>query len=246
MEEETFRNRVTVTLDVIQGLLGRSVETLEEDKEIEKVIRDLEKKRTETTSNLLEYTAVTNTLAEERTGMAKERTALVREQTRLSTRSTELSGIRTELSRERSSFAGQRTDLSVLRTDLSRSRTGLAEQRNRMANTRTLYSEKRNNLAHIRTIFSNMRTSLARGRTDLALIRTGLAFLSLSVAFFRMFGISWWSVFDGALGVGSLVMTFVGLIGYFHSSRVVKSLEGLLPADKGSHLGVGSETPLTY
>jgi uncharacterized membrane protein YidH (DUF202 family) len=115
-----------------------------------------------------------------------------------------------------------------------------------MANTRTLYSEKRNNLARIRTVFSNMRTSLARGRTHLALIRTGLAFLSLSIAFFRMFGISWWSIFDGALGVGSLVMTFFGLIGYFHSYRVVKSLEGLLPTDERSHISVGSGTPLTY
>jgi hypothetical protein len=107
-------------LEAIKVLLARSVEAQEEDTEIEKAIRDLEKQRTETTSNLLEYTGVTNKLAEERTGMAKERTALVREQTRLSTKSTELSGIRTEMSRERTSLAGQRTDLAVLRTDLSR------------------------------------------------------------------------------------------------------------------------------
>ncbi len=232
MDKDTFQDRIAVTLEAIQVLLERSLKTQEEDTEIEKAIRDLEQKRTETTSNLLEHTALTNTLAEQRTGMSKERTALVREQTRLSTKSTELSGIRTELSRERSSFAGQRTDLAVLRTDLSRSRTSLAEQRNKMAHDRTMYSEKRSNLAHLRTVFSNMRTALARGRTHLALIRTGLAFLSLSIAFFRMFGISWWSVFDGLLGAGSLVMTFFGLIGYFRSFRVVKSLENMLPADR--------------
>jgi uncharacterized membrane protein YidH (DUF202 family) len=76
-----------------------------------------------------------------------------------------------------------------------------------------------------------MRTALALGRTHLALIRTGLAFLSLSVAFFRLFGVSWWSIFDGALGAGSVVMTAAGLIGYIRSTRTVKSLQGLLPVD---------------
>ena len=99
------------------------------------------------------------------------------------------------------------------------------------ADTRTQFSEKRTHLAGTRTVFSNMRTGLARGRTHLALIRTGLAFLSLSVAFFRMFGLSWWSIFGGALGIGSLVMTMFGLIGYMKSARAVKSLENLLPSD---------------
>ena len=58
-----------------------------------------------------------------------------------------------------------------------------------------------------------------------------IAFLSLGVAFFRMFGGSWWSIFDGALGAGSLVMTAVGLVGYIRSTCTVKSLEGLLPVD---------------
>jgi hypothetical protein len=69
------------------------------------------------------------------------------------------------------------------------------------------------------------------GRTHLALIRTGLAFLPLIIAFFGMFGVSWWSIFDGALGAGSLVMTAVGLVGYIRSTRTVKSLEGLIPVD---------------
>ncbi|NLJ27950.1 MAG: hypothetical protein GX433_08050, partial [Deltaproteobacteria bacterium] len=84
---------------------------------------------------------------------------------------------------------------------------------------------KRTELAGKRTIFSNMRTELARGRTDLALIRTGLAFLSLAIAFFRFFGFSWWSFFDGALALGSLMMVSVGLVGYWRSSRSVKILE---------------------
>jgi uncharacterized membrane protein YidH (DUF202 family) len=232
MDEDIFREQIAAALEAIHSQLVRSVTILEEDTEIDRSIRDLEKKRTDTTSGLLEYTAVTNTLAGHRTDMAKERTALVREQTRLSTKSTELSTIRTELSRERSSLAGQRTDLAVLRTDFSRSRTSLADQRTKMAGDRTRFSEKRTVLAGTRTVFSNMRTALARGRTYLALIRTGLAFLTLSITFFRLFGLSWWSVFDGALGLGSLVMTVIGLTGYWHSVRALRALEGRVPAEE--------------
>ena len=231
MDEHTFRERIAAAVDDIYLQLVQSVKNQEEETEIERSVRDLEKERTKATSGLLEYSAVTNSLAGQRTDMAKERTALVREQTRLSTKSTELSAIRTELSRERSSFADQRTNLSVLRTDFSRSRTSLADQRTKMASNRTRFSVKRTSLAKTRTVFSNIRTALARGRTYLALIRTGLAFLTLSIAFFRMFGLSWWSIFDGALGIGSLVMTMFGLIGYMKSARAVKSLENLLPSD---------------
>jgi uncharacterized membrane protein YidH (DUF202 family) len=232
MDEDTFREQIAAVLDDIRSQLVRSVNYQAEGTEIDKNICDLEKQHTEATSGLLESAAVTNTLAGQRTDMAKERTALVREQTRLSTKSTELATIRTEMSRERSSLAGQRTDLAVLRTDLSRSRTSLADQRTKMAGNRTRFSAKRTRLAGTRTIFSNMRTELANGRTYLALVRTGLTFLTLSIALFRMFGLSWWSVFDGLLALGSLAMTAVGLTGYWHSRRAVRTLGGRVPAEE--------------
>ena len=232
MDEDTFREQIAAVLDDIRSQLVRSVNYQAEGTEIDKNLCDLEKQHTEATSGLLESAAVTNTLAGQRTDMAKERTALVREQTRLSTKSTELATIRTEMSRERSSLAGQRTDLAVLRTDLSRSRTSLADQRTKMAGNRTRFSAKRTRLAGTRTIFSNMRTELANGRTYLALVRTGLTFLTLSIALFRMFGPSWWSVFDGLLALGSLAMTAVGLTGYWHSHRAVRALEGRIPAEE--------------
>ena len=234
MDEHTFRERIAAAVDDIYLQLVQSVKNQEEETEIERSVRDLEKERTKATSGLLEYSAVTNSLAGQRTDMAKERTALVREQTRLSTKSTELSAIRTELSRERSSFADQRTNLSVLRTDFSRSRTSLADQRTKMASNRTRFSVKRTSLAKTRTVFSNIRTALARGRTYLALIRTGLAFLTLSIAFFRMFGLSWWSLFDGALALGSLAMTGIGLKGYWHSLRTLRTLEERVPAEEAA------------
>lgn len=211
MDEQKVQDELTAALEHIQVLLGRSLEVLEQSTETGRAIHALEKQRTETTSGLLEFADTESIMAQQRTGMAEERTALVREQTRLSTRSTELATIRTDLSRERTSLAGQRTDLAVLRTDFSRARTNLANQRTRMAGTRT--------------IFSKVRTELARGRTHLALVRTGLALLALSVAFFRHFSLSWWSAFDVSLGLISLVMTFVGVSGYWRSSRLIKMLE---------------------
>jgi uncharacterized membrane protein YidH (DUF202 family) len=77
-----------------------------------------------------------------------------------------------------------------------------------------------------------MRTVLAKGRTYLALIRTGLAFLTLSIGLFRLFGISWWSLFDGTLALGSLTMTAVGLKGYWNSTRSLKVLENSVPPEE--------------
>lgn len=211
MDEGRFHDEMAAALERIQLLLNRSLEVQEQSRDTEQAVHDLEKQHTETASGLLEYADTESTLAQQRTGMAEERTALVREQTRLSTRSTELAAIRTDLSRERTAIASQRTDLAVLRTDFSRARTNLAEQRTRMAG--------------VRTTFSKVRTELARGRTYLALIRTGLALLALSVALFRLFGPSLWSIFDIALGLGSLSMTFVGLFGYWRTSRFIKALE---------------------
>ena len=232
MDQEKFHNEVTETLKAIQALLARSTEVQKEDTEIGRSILDMDKERTKTSVDLLHHTELTNTLAGERTDMARERTDLVREQTRLSTKSTELSVIRTDMSRERTSLSGQRTDLAVLRTDLSRSRTGLAEQRNKMAGTRTQYSLKRTTLARSRTVLSNIRTSLAKGRTHLALARTGLAFFSIAIAFFRMFGLSWWTLFDVMLAMGSIVIATIGLAGYRRTNNDVKTLQNSLMTEE--------------
>jgi uncharacterized membrane protein YidH (DUF202 family) len=234
MDEDKYSEQIASTLKAIHALLMQTVDIQHEDSEIGRSIHDLEKKQTESASDLLKHAAVTNTLATHRTDMAKERTALVREQTRLSTKSTELSDIRTQMSHERTVLAGQRTNLSVLRTDFSRSRSGLAEQRNRMAVTRTQFSEKRTEYAGTRTVFSNMRTALAQGRTNLALIRTGLAFLTLSIALFRMFGISYWSIFDGFLAVFSLAMTGAGLVGYKRANHRLNVLLLRVPEEEAA------------
>ena len=91
MDEDAFREQIAAVLHEIHSQLIRSVNIQAEGTQIDKAIRDLEEKRTEATSGLLECTTETHTLAGQRTEMAKERTALVREQTRLSTKSTELS-----------------------------------------------------------------------------------------------------------------------------------------------------------
>jgi hypothetical protein len=49
-----------------------------------------------------------------------------------------------------------------------------------------------------------------------------------------MFGLSWWSVFDGALALGSLAMTAVGLKGYLHSLRALRTLEDRVPAEEAA------------
>ncbi len=234
MVEDKYYEKISSTLTAIHALLVQTVDIQQTGTEINRSIHDLEEKQMESASNLLEHTAVTNTLATHRTDMAKERTGLVREQTRLSTKSTELADIRTQMAHERTALAGQQTNLSVLRTDFSRSRTGLAEQRNRMAATRTQFSEKRTTFAGTRTVFSNMRTALAQGRTYLALIRTGLAFLTLSIGFFRIFGLSWWSIFDGVLAVLSLVMTGTGLVGYKRANHRVDVLLLKVPEEEAA------------
>lgn len=225
MDKPNFDEQVVSLLKEIHQLLLQSVDIQQQDTKIDDAIRTLAEKRTDATSGLLDHAALTNTLAAQRTDMSKERTSLVREQTRLSTKSTELGAIRTDMAHERTDLAGQRTDLAVRRTEFSRSRTGLAEQRNKMAGDRTQYSQKRTTLAGARTVLSNIRTFWAKGRTDLALIRTGLAFLSLSITLFRIFGITWWSVFDASLALASSVMTGAGIVGYMRAKRAIRILE---------------------
>jgi uncharacterized membrane protein YidH (DUF202 family) len=101
-----------------------------------------------------------------------------------------------------------------------------------MAANRTRFSEKRTELAGTRTVFSNIRTALAQGRTFLALIRTGLAFFTLSIAFFRIFGLSWWSIFDGGLALISLAMTGIGMMGYRRANHRVNTLQIIIPEEE--------------
>ena len=212
-------------LATIQTLVARSVELQESEETLERELADLARRRTEGTSSLLEFASTANTYARQQTEMAAERTSLTREQTRLSTRSTELSNIRTDFARERSSLAGQRTDLAVHRTNmardrtaLARERTGLSGQRTELAQLRNRLAEGRNRYAERRTGLSTLRTELAWGRTYLALIRTGLAFLVLGVSLFRYFGLSWWSLFDGVLALGSVVIVVWGGRGYHRAT----------------------------
>ncbi len=218
MDELNSNDPVEKMLDDIRSLLSRSVA-------IQEGIIDLEKQGGEATTGLLQHATTDTALAQQRTGLSQERTSLVRAQTRLSTRSTELAELSTDLSRERSNLASARTDLSVLRTDFARARTGLAQQRVHMAESRTNLAEKRTSMAITTTVYSKLRSELARGRTQLALIRTGLAFLTLAVFLFREFGASWWTAFDGTMGVASVAATVIGLIGYRRTRRAIKHLD---------------------
>lgn len=218
MDEFKSNNRVEEMLNDIRSLLERSL-AIQEDNQ------GLEKQRGETTTSLLQHASTDTTLAQQRTGLAQESTSLVRAQTRLSTRSTELAELRTDLSRERSNLASARTDLSAVRTDLAHARTNLALQRVRMAEHRTNLSEKRTSMAITTTVYSKLRSELARGRTQLALIRTGLAFLTLAVFLFREFGVSWWTAFDGTMGIASAAATIIGLIAYTRTRRSIKRID---------------------
>ena len=84
-----------------------------------------------------------------------------------------------------------------------------------------------------RTRMSLQRTELARGRTYLAMIRTGLAFLAIGLTLFRYFGISRWSLFDGALVLLSVVLVFYGAKGYRRAQLADRRIEELLANDPG-------------
>lgn len=209
---------VEEVLEDIRSLLSRSVALQEGDIE-------LEKERGSATADLVQHAATDTALAQQRTGLAQESTSLVRAQTRLSTRSTELAEIRTSLAQERSRLASERSDLAAVRTDFARARTNLAQQRVRMAETRTQLAETRTKLSTMVTTYSKLRTELARNRTHFALIRTGLALLTLSVFLSREFAVSWWTIFDVALGIASIAATAVGFLAYRRTRREIRHLD---------------------
>jgi len=238
----------------IKGLLARGIDYEEKQVGLIEEQNELARRRTDTTSNLLQFSSATAKHTEDQTAMALERTSLTRVQTKLSTRSTELAHIRTDLARESTAMAEQRTELALNRTELARqrtkladtrtalarSRTELAEQRNTLSQRRTDLAQQRNDLAGNRTIraltrtrLSLQRTELARGRTFLAMIRTGLAFLAIGLTLFRYFGISRWSAFDGALVLLSVILVVYGTKGYRRSHLTDRRIGNLLAQDPG-------------
>jgi hypothetical protein len=67
----------------------------------------------------------------------------------------------------------------------------------------------------------------------LAIIRTGLAFFAIGLTLFRYFGISQWSVFDGALVLMSVVLVIFGSRGYYRAQASDRRLAELLTTDRG-------------
>ncbi len=187
------------------------------------------------------------TLAGQRTDLAVGRTELARRRTSLAEGRTGMAQMRTRLAEERTGFAKTRTGMAEQRTALASTRTDLSRERSQLANERTGYSvrrtelaQDRNSLATVRTLraqartrLSWQRTELARERTHLAFVRTGLALLTFGVVLFRYFGVSWWSIFDAVLVLGSSALVAAGTSGYFKAHRRVRTLENLLTTDEG-------------
>ena len=65
------------------------------------------------------------------------------------------------------------------------------------------------------------------------MIRTGLAFLAIGMSLFRYFGLSVWTIFDGALVVMSIGLVIYGGKGYWRSHVDDRHLRELLAADAG-------------
>jgi uncharacterized membrane protein YidH (DUF202 family) len=81
-------------------------------------------------------------------------------------------------------------------------------------------------LAERRSMLSCYRTSLAKGRTGLAFLRTGIAFIAISLVLFRVFGIGYLTVLEGALLILGAVISYDGLIWYLPARKTgLKSLD---------------------
>lgn len=63
--------------------------------------------------------------------------------------------------------------------------------------------------------------------------RTGLAFLAIGLTLFRYFGVSRWSLFDGALVLLSAVLVFYGTKGYRRAQLADRRIGKLLVNDPG-------------
>ena len=123
-------------------------------------------------------------------------------------------------------MARYRNTLAIERTRLSSGRTDLARERNTLAEART-------SRAVTRTRLSLQRTFLARGRTYLALLRTGLAILVLGLTLVRYFGITKWTIFDGALILVGFCLVLYGGRGYWIADRNDKQCQAVLATDTG-------------
>jgi uncharacterized membrane protein YidH (DUF202 family) len=95
----------------------------------------------------------------------------------------------------------------------------LSAGRTPLALVRTFLAEKRSWL-------SCYRTSLAKGRTGLAFLRTGISFIAISLVLFRVFGVGYLTVLEGALLILGVVMSYDGLIWYLPARKTgSKSLD---------------------
>lgn len=121
-------------------------------------------------------------------------------------------------------LAATETELARQRTDLARTRTDLAERSTNLV-------EEQTDLLHIASILAQIRTEQSGARTYLSLIRAGLAFVTLGVILIRYFGISWWTVFDGALVLPSAVAAAYGIYGYLRALRSIRILDAGLPEE---------------
>ena len=47
-----------------------------------------------------------------------------------------------------------------------------------------------------------------------------------------MFGLSWWSIFDGGLALMSLAMTGICLVGYRRANHKIHTLQYIIPEEE--------------
>ncbi len=87
---------------------------------------------------------------------------------------------------------------------------------------RTPLAKGRTFLAERRSMFACYRTSFAKGRTGLAFLRTGISFMTIALVLLRVFGIGYLTIFEAALLIAGIVMTFDGLKWYMPSRKTGK------------------------
>lgn len=85
---------------------------------------------------------------------------------------------------------------------------------------RTSLAKLRTWLAGQRCMLSTYRTALAKGRTGLAFIRTGISFISIGLVMFRIFGLGYLSILEGALVVLGALMAVDGFLWYMPTHNV--------------------------
>ncbi len=105
---------------------------------------------------------------------------------------------------------------------------------------RTPLAKVRTALADRRSMLSCCRTSLAKGRTGLAFLRTGISFIMISLALFKIFGLGYQTVAEGALFLAGIVTAIDGLRWYLPARKI-----GKIRLDCASTESTGGSTVLT-